>query len=126
MKTCTKCNTEQELYNFSRKGRGRSDTCRHCSCSASHNARAKKLGVKGRLTAAAIQARYEYHLNRCYYCHKVTEQLEPDHRIALAAGGSNQPANIVPACKTCNRSKGAKTLEAWDSYRELVLGHDLG
>jgi 5-methylcytosine-specific restriction endonuclease McrA len=43
--------------------------------------------------------------------------LSIEHRIPLSRGGSNWPANLAPACKTCNSSKGTKTEK---EYRELL------
>lgn len=43
----------------------------------------------------------------CHYCQrrfKPTE-LTMDHVIPLARGGTSVPANIVPACRACNREK---------------------
>lgn len=49
-----------------------------------------------------IQAAFHY---RCAYCGKKTRRLEMDHITALATGGNHTPANIVPACRTCNAQK---------------------
>jgi HNH endonuclease len=49
----------------------------------------------------------------CAYCGS-TVDLEADHRVPPAQGGSElDPANVVVACRTCNRSKGSRTLEQW-------------
>lgn len=51
--------------------------------------------------------------NRCGYC--LTHQeyvpwtLEIEHIVPLAAGGSNDDANLWLACHACNLFKGAKT-----------------
>lgn len=49
----------------------------------------------------------------CRYCGSRGVELECDHVHPLARGGSNDLANLATACKTCNRSKGAKMLEDW-------------
>lgn len=36
--------------------------------------------------------------------------LELDHVIAESLGGGSEPQNIVLACRTCNRRKGARPL----------------
>lgn len=41
---------------------------------------------------------------RCRYCGS-GPPLQQDHRTALAAGGQNRVANVVPACPACNRAK---------------------
>lgn len=50
---------------------------------------------------------------RCAYCDDVATEI--DHVIAISLGGADAPHNVVPACGTCNRSKGAKTLADWAS-----------
>jgi len=78
-----------------------------------HNARkqkrrALKRKAAGNATAADIQARFDYYGNRCYYC-GCDGKMTIEHRIPLSRGGTHYPANIVPACKSCNCSKGTKT-----------------
>ena len=70
--------------------------------------RALKRDAAGNATAAEIQARFDYHGNRCYYC-GCDGKMTIEHRIPLSRGGTHYPANIVPACQSCNFSKGIKT-----------------
>ena len=70
--------------------------------------RALKRDAAGNATAAEIQARFDYHGNRCYYC-GCDGKMQIEHRIPLSRGGTHYPANIVPACQSCNFSKGTKT-----------------
>jgi len=76
--------------------------------------RAKKRNAQGTFTAADWKAKLEYYGYRCRYCgiHKSETSegwLEADHAIPLSQGGTNFISNIVPACKSCNCSKGTKT-----------------
>jgi 5-methylcytosine-specific restriction endonuclease McrA len=41
----------------------------------------------------------------CHWCPRPATTA--DHLVAVAAGGSNQLSNLVPACKPCNSSRGA-------------------
>ena len=41
---------------------------------------------------------------------KMVEYLSKDHIIPISKGGNNTRENIVPACITCNSSKGNKVL----------------
>jgi 5-methylcytosine-specific restriction endonuclease McrA len=53
---------------------------------------------------------------RCAYCGEQSAAIEADHRIPLSRGGRNTIANIVPACRRCNRRKRTKTdveFRAW-------------
>jgi 5-methylcytosine-specific restriction endonuclease McrA len=47
---------------------------------------------------------------KCYYCGKVItlKTVTRDHFIPLTKGGTNEISNIVPACVSCNCSKGNK------------------
>lgn len=48
----------------------------------------------------------------CQYCgaHPPSVLLEVDHIDPVAAGGTNDPDNLVTACEPCNRGKGAVPL----------------
>lgn len=49
----------------------------------------------------------------CGYCglsESEVGKLSPDHMIPLSRGGANLIDNIIPACRHCNDSKGAKTM----------------
>lgn len=45
----------------------------------------------------------------CIYCGHQAEQV--DHIIPRSAGGSGEPSNLAPACKSCNSSKGPRPVE---------------
>lgn len=62
----------------------------------------------GKLTKESVSARFDYYGNRCYYCN-CEGKLTIEHRIPISKGGTNYPANIVPACRSCNSKKGSKT-----------------
>lgn len=50
---------------------------------------------------------------RCQYCGRSAPDviLEVDHIMPVAEGGTNDPLNLITACRDCNRGKSAKTLE---------------
>lgn len=48
----------------------------------------------------------------CAYC-GIRPGTTTDHVLPLVRGGRDEPGNVVPACKTCNCSKGAKLLSEW-------------
>jgi len=48
----------------------------------------------------------------CFYCGS-TQQIELDHVVPIARGGSHGIGNLVAACRRCNISKGAKLLVEW-------------
>jgi 5-methylcytosine-specific restriction endonuclease McrA len=48
----------------------------------------------------------------CVYCGE-KNSIELDHVIPLSRGGSHSIGNLVAACRTCNASKGSKTIMEW-------------
>jgi 5-methylcytosine-specific restriction endonuclease McrA len=54
------------------------------------------------------------HDRRCAYCGVQTSYLTRDHIVPLSRGGQHTKSNIVPACYTCNVSKGNRLLSEWD------------
>jgi 5-methylcytosine-specific restriction endonuclease McrA len=52
-------------------------------------------------------------LHECRYCGARDEPLTIDHIWPAAYGGSDDDDNLLTCCKTCNSSKGAKTLAGW-------------
>ncbi len=78
-------------------------------------------------TSAEWLALLEHHGRSCAYCgSKVL--IEIDHRTPLTRGGSNLIANILPACRNCNRRKRTMTEEEFRALlqRERRQGLELG
>jgi 5-methylcytosine-specific restriction endonuclease McrA len=48
--------------------------------------------------------------NCCAYCQARDVSLAIEHVVPLSRGGRHTKGNVVPACKSCNSSKGAKSL----------------
>ena len=48
----------------------------------------------------------------CYRCHRDLALLDPDltidHHVPVSKGGTNNPSNLMPCCRSCNSSKGSK------------------
>jgi len=84
--------------------------------SLNHNRRAT-LNASGIISESDWLSILMYYNNACAYCGS-TKALEQDHIIPLSKGGRNTPDNLVPACASCNRSKGARDLLDW--YSESV------
>lgn len=57
----------------------------------------------------------------CYYCGMDLHHrgLTPwsdrtrDHKIPRSRGGTDDPTNLVLACRSCNSEKGTRTPEEW-------------
>jgi 5-methylcytosine-specific restriction endonuclease McrA len=71
-------------------------------------ARQKNAAGADYTTTELIAARVDFYGGRCYYCGAEPAETV-DHRKPLARGGSHWPANLVPACGSCNYRKGTKT-----------------
>lgn len=50
---------------------------------------------------------------QCAYCSTMDGPMEVDHVFPVSKGGSDDLQNLVCACRSCNRSKGAKTVADW-------------
>lgn len=70
----------------------------------------RKLGA-GRKTALLALQRVALYGGRCYYCGEAADTI--DHRIPICRGGTNLPANLVPACRSCNSRKRHRTESEW-------------
>lgn len=51
----------------------------------------------------------------CVYCDQPAETA--DHLVPLIRGGENTLDNLVPACLSCNSSKGSLLVEEWEVRR---------
>lgn len=71
--------------------------------------RARQSDASGSLTHQQIESRFAFHGNRCVYCGSSDAELVVEHQIPLSRGGTNYPANIVPACRSCNSKKHSMT-----------------
>ncbi len=74
------------------------------------NARAKRIDVKGKLTAGSIRDRIFESGGHCEWCgiELVNKEFELDHVVSLSHQGHNTPQNLVVSCPDCNRRKAGK------------------
>jgi len=85
-----------------------------------HNARrrAREHGALGCYTWAEV-VRVWLNIDKCCaYCHQPSNDIQPDHVIALSRGGSNSITNVVPCCSMCNADKRELSLTEWATDRE--------
>ncbi len=75
------------------------------TCAYSRNYRARAASAPGIFTSEHVKAKLELQGGLCYYCKAPLENYHIEHKIPLARGGSNWPANICCACPTCNVRK---------------------
>lgn len=74
---------------------------------------AGRLGIPLAIQADVLRRQGQ----RCTYCGDLAGPFEFDHIFPVSRGGTNDASNITLACETCNRSKGARTLEEWKNGR---------
>lgn len=77
-----------------------------------HQRRALQNGAPGKCGAIELKARWDYYGGLCYLCGNPANSI--DHVIPLTGGGSNWPANLRPACRSCNSAKGARPLREYN------------
>ena len=70
-----------------------------------------RLGLSKGAWARLRQAVFERDGLECQYCGD--EATTVDHVVPLSRGGTNDLANLTPACKPCNSSKRDRLLEEW-------------
>lgn len=64
------------------------------------------------LTEQEWQAIVDAHDGLCAYC-KTDRGNTIDHVLPVSRGGQHTKDNVLPACTSCNSSKGNKTVEEW-------------
>jgi len=70
--------------------------------------RARLAGAVGSYSVQEWLALLESFGGKCGYCGSEVG-IHPEHRQPLSRGGSNDIANIIPACRPCNSWKNVKT-----------------
>lgn len=78
--------------------------------------RVRKLNNGGSHTFEELTAKFEALGNACFYCGK-GGPISIDHDVPISRGGSDDISNILPACKSCNSSKNAKTAKEFIEWR---------
>lgn len=76
-----------------------------------HNQKRRATLRQGDLTLAAWNGIVDFYDSRCAYCAAPWEHI--DHVVPLVKGGLHSASNVVPACASCNLSKGSLNLKEW-------------
>lgn len=89
---------------------------------AAYNAKARRLGVRGVVTAENLWI-IELTGLACAYCGVWLEHGQGtfDHVVPMKDGGRNDLSNIVRCCLTCNREKFTKTPAQLAEHRSRVV-----
>lgn len=58
---------------------------------------------------------WKKHEGRCFYCRSLVnpDAQQIDHVVPICRGGLNAEWNLVPACRSCNASKGGLVASRW-------------
>ncbi len=100
----------QRRYRSSLRGR-------HARSRIDNTRRARELVATGGLSLAEWGGIIDTYTDRqgtmCAYCYGSIENPTMDHIQPLSKGGEHNITNVVPACRSCNSSKGAKPLLRW-------------
>ena len=76
-------------------------------------ARSRKRGTKASFTRIDWKCCKVYFGHRCAYCGKEIKKATQDHVIPVEKDGDYTVTNVVPACMSCNSSKGNKSFDEW-------------
>jgi len=92
--------------------------CERCGQYIKHLSKSDKFGTKEQQSAI-----WQKTMGRCCYCGVVLNIFEKrgysyEHMEPQALGGGHKTENLYLCCKSCNSSKGKKTLE---QYREYMM-----
>ena len=97
-----------------------------------HNRRARERKLLHTLTSEQWEKAKLHFKNECAYCGD-TLPLTQDHFLATNNGGPYTMDNIIPACGSCNSSKGDRFFSSWypkssnySKQRELNILNYLG
>lgn len=82
--------------------------------------RAQARRVLATLTNSQWEAIKKAYRNHCAYCGKHSLRLTQDHVIPISKGGGHTAENVVPACRSCNSSKGNRQPSVIPPVRLLV------
>lgn len=141
LKWCSKCGNVKPLTAFSKSGNGYMNLCKTChnarnkewrhteqgnrvanetnrryrarpDAKQKHAIRNQLHKASGTLTGEQWYSTCEAFNFQCAYCGSVTH-LTMDHVTPVSHGGRTSVDNIIPACQTCNSSKGSKDVIQW-------------
>jgi 5-methylcytosine-specific restriction endonuclease McrA len=86
--------------------------------------RANLNNAENTLTLGEWRETLESYNGFCVYCNKKSDKLQQDHIVPLSKGGGHTKENVVPACPSCNSSKGNRPLLIWMLQKEQRRQHE--
>ena len=133
-KTCTFCGRHLPISKFAKNGTFADGTTRYRDdCKTCYNVRRRENATKkkhadfigsmkrrGEVDVSYTHQQWKetviYFGGECAYCGRTMkkgERLTKDHLEPVSDGGATTQDNIVPACSSCNSSKGAREWRQW-------------
>lgn len=133
-KVCSFCGKELPISCFAKNGIAEDGTQRYRDdCKVCYNIRRRENSSKKKHSdfVGSMKRRGETNVSytheqwketviffegECAYCGRTTrrgERLTKDHLVPVKDGGLTTQDNIVPACSSCNASKGASEWREW-------------
>lgn len=107
---CDDCEREARRCSVCRRyGQVRANVCSTCRSRIRHN----RMRSGGQVPVSAREYAVVRASGACVYCN--APATHADHIRPLSRGGAEHISNLVPACKSCNLSKGARLLTEWRS-----------
>ncbi len=85
------------------------------------NRRSRLKANGGQISHDEWKTKKEQYGGKCAYCGENGDRLTMDHVTPIISGGPPEIDNIVPACLSCNMSKGTKLVEEWGRIRSLPI-----
>ncbi len=117
----SKAKTWRRQYVQTEKGR---KLHRAANKASRHRRRVLIYGKRGNVSpeewATVLEMYTDHRGTMCAYCYKIIEKPTMDHIEPLAGGGRHEIENVVPACGSCNSSKGAKPLLRWMYDKQIA------
>jgi len=105
--------TSENFYPIPSGNDGLQGICKECSSEKSVSHRHTRWHADEQLTASEWEAIKEAYNHKCAYCGDGSERLERDHIVPVSKDGTTTVVNIAPACRTCNSSKGDRSVSEW-------------
>ena len=94
--------------------------------SAAHNSRPGRESLKKRLGKRVVRAIEARDGGVCAYCGRDAAEsgahLHLDHLTPKAVGGTDDPRNLVSACRRCNSARQDLSLAQWAAYAAVKFG----
>jgi len=91
-----------------------------CVIKAQNHRRRLRTESAGSFSTTEWESLKAYFGNHCGYCGIYCERPTIEHMVPICLGGTNAPDNIIPACRSCNCSKGKKNLLEWLRMRTMT------